>query len=436
MSPNPLTTAKRPILLANGSASRSLGALSLLLVVLMAGCGSPEEGPDTNRVSVAPAQDGGSPSDTGSPDGAIDGAADTVSDTVSDGEAGGGAGDADSGDADAMEQLCDGVRCMDSEVCHNDQCLSKAEAQCQGAADEGVLFPGKSLSIKGAFNGPKLDGLETECVGSKNAPEKVYKFDVAEDSLIELSTKWEGFNAKVEFRKGACQKTDSPEKSCAFSQRWLSAESGETVYLVVEPESGTPGSFELEVSATAAACTPGTWSCSSSGGARQRCEVTDGSATPLKFQCLSTASCTNDLCEGTSCQNPIRIDSKGTHQFTGNAGAYLQKMNFKNASKCKTGQSSATSDGQEVIFAVDMKKGQTLTVDPSETVADNLIFVSRGSCEPNPADWSCELATDAGDRGLPPKFEAPADATYYVAIDTWTKIASGSSSIDYTLTLE
>ena len=433
-STNPVTTVvKRLILSADGPTSRGPGALSLLLVVLMAGCGSPDEGTDTGRVNVAPAEDGGAPSDTGSPDGAIDGATDTVADTASDGETNGGGGDADSGDADGVDQLCAGERCMDDEVCHDEQCVSKAEAQCQGAADKGTVAPGGSRTLSGSFDGSALDGLATSCAASDQAPERVFQFTASADSIIEMSSSWTGgggAEAKVEFRRGGCRSASAEESACYDEDRRFWASKGEVFYAVVEDDGGAGGSFELELSATAAACKPDETTCTQSGQ-REVCELQAGSPTPVNYTCPAD-QCASGACKGASCAEPISVSGTGTHTFSGDLYGFDRNMSFGNNSKCLIGAETVDSKGREVVFAVDLKKGETLSVDTSNDSVDNLAYIGT-TCHSQADAWDCVAAEDVEPN--PMTFDAPAKGTYHLVVDAWSFADSGQQ-FDYRLTIK
>jgi len=391
-------------------------AAGWLLAGMLSACGSSGGdggGPATNP-GYDTAADTGEDADGGTPvDGGVDG-------EIAEDSAGGDGGGRDTDTGNSGTE-CGEVRCQPNEVCLQEECVSEAVAKCSTAPDRGVLGVGETLTITGTFDGEgATNALSTSCAGRDMVPEKVYKFEVAESSRLDLSTDWpSGFDAKVEFRRGSCREASSEATTCRDRDDPVWVEGGTEVSMVVENDSGGTGEFEIDLTASSAPCRPRSTSCASSSSV-ELCRVQDGSPTPVELSCPTT--CSSGSCAGTSCSNPIEVAE--SERFTGDLGAFDAPKNFKNASNCGVGSSSGAepdSRGSEVIFSVEMEEGETLTVDTSNDDLDNLIFVT-GSCESDVSEMSCLASADQDSSGADKLsgWTAPSPGTYFVFVDKWS----------------
>ena len=422
---------------ASSSQTRRRAALALAaaaaLVFASVGCSPPDDG--DAGVDPPPADTGNDTStpvdadDTGVDEEEDAGDTDEEADSVGpDSSSTGGDADAVGGDANP----CGG--CPDGKTCHEGTCKPSAEVKCMGATDKGTLSEGSPLSISGSFENYDDDSMKASCAASEDAPERLYKFKVPEDSVVDMTTSTSGaggFGMKVEFRRGGCTGVSQEKTVCYDQDRAFWAGKGETIYMLVEHDVGPAGSFQIDLEATPAACKPNSFACTSEGN-RQDCQVQGGSPTPVEYQCPSTG-CNNGVCVGDTCSAPIMIDSTGTHTFKGDTRGFTNAMNFKGNQKCKTGGAAIDSAGRELVFAVKLNKGQTLTIDASADSLDNLVYI--GTACKKASNWDCTATSDVDvDKEAGYSFTAPATGTFPVVIDAWSSTTS-PRSFDYEITV-
>ena len=362
----------------------------------------PEPLPDVADVSDA--SDGGS--DMGDLGSDAEDASDAAEDTFD--------AQPDTDGGDSGPELCGGQECGPQETCENDVCKLPASVQCNGATDKGSVGVGETVTLTGDFTGDVGDGLTTSCSGDRaETPEQVFSFVVQEDSLFTMSADFPGaFDAKVEFRRSSCE-NPSPDKTvCRDNDAGFWAAAGETVYVVVEHDSGPAGSFTIDLTANAAACNPDTYSCNAQDNL-EYCDYSGGNPSIVEYQCPD--GCNSGSCTGDSCSDPIVVTGSGG-TYAGDGEAFSDQMDFTNADQCIISEPQAPTDGSELVFEVALQSGETLTVDTSNDEAEQLIFIS-GSCGPNPSQFAC--LDETADKTL--SLTAGAAGTVYVIVDKWTR---------------
>jgi hypothetical protein len=317
-------------------------------------------------------------------------------------------------DGDTGPELCGGEECSPQEMCENDVCKLPASVQCNGATDKGSVAVGETITLSGDFTGEIGDGLTTSCSGDRpEKPEMVYSFTVEENSLFEMTTDFPGaFDAKVEFRRSACENPAADTTVCRDDDTGFWAAAGETVYAVVEHDSGPADSFTVDLTAKAAPCNPNTYTCNAQGNL-EYCQYNGETTSVVEYQC--PGGCSNGACTGDSCADPIVVTGSGG-TYAGDGEAFSDQLDFTNANQCVISDPQPTTDGADLVFEVALQSGETLTVDASADSADHLIFFST-SCGPDPSQYVCidetneeTLSVTAGESG-----------TVYAIVDKWTR---------------
>lgn len=379
--------------------------------LLLAGCGSGKDEDDGS-----PPSSGYDVSDTGT-----DTTAPTDTDTSDTGEDGrSGPPDIDTGtapqDADGGDDLCGETTCGADELCVDDSCVDAAQAQCDAASDLGTLEHGSSntLTASGSFDGAR-DGLETTCASTSDAPERIYTFEVAKSSQIEVSTDFQGsFDAKLEFRQGECELGEDgleENEQCLDSGRSFYAPAGSTWFLVVERDVGSGGSFDVDLTASPACSFGGLGSYGCKQGDRYLCERVNGSINEKQFSCAS--DCESGRCDGDSCGNPITITASSGGVFRGDLAAYTPKWNFSNNSTCKVNGTAVDTGGAEVVFELPgLQKNDKVSIDTSGDAHDNYLYVTR-SCASSVGQFTCVETADSEQF----TFTAPDPGDYYLIVD-------------------
>ncbi|GEM_PF-4453580 len=394
-----------------------VGLFVATVLSMMVACGEsdpPENGSDLvppeplpDVADVSDASDGGSDmGDLGSDAGDASDAAEDMSDAQPDMDGG-----------DSGPELCGGEECGPQETCENDVCKLPASVQCNGATDKGSVAVGETVTLTGDFTGDVGDGLTTSCSGDRaETPEKVFSFVVQEDSLFTMSADFPGaFDAKVEFRRSSCENPASDKTVCRDDNTGFWAAAGETVYVVVEHDSGPAGSFTIDLTANAAPCDPNSYTCNAQGNL-EYCEYDSQNETTsvVEYQCPD--GCNNGACTGDSCSDPIVVTGSGG-TYAGDGEAFSDQMDFTNASQCIISDPQPTTDGAELVFEIPIQSGETLTVDASADSADHLIFIS-GSCGPDPSQFACFDETNDETLTFSP---TTGNGTVYVIVDKWTR---------------
>ena len=399
--------------------------LALSAVACFAACGeSGQTEDDTELIAPEPLPDVSDVEDAGDTDDGGSDMGDLVEDTE-DGDADdvGVVGDADAmsdaesdmgDDADTGPDLCGGEECGPQETCEDDVCKLPASVQCSGAIDKGSVAAGDTVTLNGDFTGDVGDGLTTSCSGDRpETPELVYSFVVEDDSLFGMTPDFPGsFDAKVEFRRSSCENPAADKTTCRDTDTGFWAAAGETVYVVVEHDSGPAASFSIDLTAEAAACNPDTYSCNAQDNV-EFCDISTGTPTVDVREC--PAGCNNGACTGDSCSNPIVVTGSGG-TYAADGEAFSDEMDFTNANQCIVNTQQPTTDGSELVFEVALQAGETLTVEASNDDANHLLFLSS-SCGPDPSQFACYRATD--DERV--TFTAQVQQTVYAIVDKWTR---------------
>jgi hypothetical protein len=317
-------------------------------------------------------------------------------------------------DGDTGPELCGGEECGPQEMCENDVCKLPASVQCNGATDKGSVAVGETITLSGDFTGDIGDGLTTSCSGDRpEKPEMVYSFTVEENSLFEMTTDFPGaFDAKVEFRRSSCENPAADKTVCRDDDTGFWAAAGETVYAVVEHDSGPADSFTVDLTAKAAPCNPDTSSCNGQGNLNY-CDFNSGNISEVEYQC--PAGCQNGACTGDSCSDPIVVTGNGG-TYQGDLQAYTDDMDFDDATRCRISDPQPPTEGAELVFEVALQAGETVSVDASNDSADNLIFISS-SCGADVSNFACFEATNNETESM----TAPEATTVYVIVDKWTR---------------
>lgn len=404
------------------------GLMALTCSLLLLGACGGNEGESGPRPSPGPVQ--GEDTDVEPRDVDQGPEPDTSSDTASVDMGVQDAGVSDDADAGDAGNPCE-EGCGLQEFCNEDgQCEDLAQMKCEAAAGKGELAPQETVTITGEFDGESgTNGLSTSCAVTDQTPEKVYKFTASEDSLIRMNSDWGGnLDPKVEFRRGADNCTDAPERltTCRDDDTPVWVAGGETVTVIIENDTEGSGQFSLDLSAEAMACNPQTYSCTAESDL-QYCQWDPESetASPLEFGCPDT--CRSGECTGTSCETAIEVtDSGGT--YPGDLEAFQSQVNFNSSGEdtCNVGDGNSVTNpetgGPEVIFSVEMQADETLNIttdDPADK-PDNVIFIAE-NCSMDPENVVCLAATDDDTTS----WTAPNDGTYYVYVETW---ATGEDS--------
>jgi hypothetical protein len=396
------------------------------LVVILAvvtlvgvGCGPEENSPGPNNVQ--PSSNGHT--DTGdttlTPDAGDAGGDSTGADAgdASDAEPGGDTED-DGGDA----SMCPSTPCYADQLCVNGSCVAvTAETKCGAAEDLGNLSLDATLTASGTFVDGS-DALKASCSEDPDLAEKIFRFQVDQDSRIDYDTTWEGnFAAVVDFRTSCTDATSA--LTCSDSDAAIGfVAAGTEVFLVVEIAQGLPGDFTVELSATEESCPQGQRSCTSN-----ELEICEGGGASQTYGCAGTCA-TADACGGDICPEAIEVTQSQT--FKGDLQAYSSNFNFENATSCQTaGGTPIPTPGADIIFALpNLTTSNTVTID-AETNDSNLnrIFVLADPCA------QPDQCTAVGGTDEIVDFTPPSDGTYYVVID---KSTASSAAFEYSFTLD
>lgn len=306
------------------------------------------------------------------------------------------------------------------------------EGVCANVKDLGTLsISARTETVQGSTvvpdgESPLTSGVGTSC-GGQLAAEQVFAFQV--DAPARLTAKLTANDNTawvLEARTGTCQDTQPLYCSNNVSAYIFVAEPGKTYYLVAEPQrQDKTGSFSLDLAIQPLVCLPvGGTVCAGQDVAL--CE--QGGEQQTTYTC--GAACSQDHCGGDICDNAIEV-TQGTFRLSGQAKAYTNTFNFKDATTCVNPDTSilpemgepipdpgspgnVATPGEDVVFKLpNLKKDQKVTIDASTDAgdeADSAIFV-MDSCDLS----TCRVGLDIGD-----KLDAwvvPADGDYFVVVD-------------------
>ncbi|QED31216.1 hypothetical protein FRD00_04335 [Persicimonas caeni] len=397
-------------------------AAALLFVGSTAACGGEEDGPGNGGVQ-GPNNENDVSLDAGNADAPDVGDTGDADASVTDGDLseGDAATDAPDADADPGDTSCQEVSCQAGEVCVDGTCLEETPARkCQLAEDLGTLTLDSPIVVS-STTAEASDVLTATCSSGGN--EVVYKFDVAQDSLVSFESDFpEQFDAVFEFRQNACESPADEDVSCFDGNNDLSVAAGTTVYLVVEQTLGRGNDFDFTLSAAEETCPAGVERCDAG-----TFEVCTGGTSSQTFACADTCA-DAEVCSGSLCSNAIAVS--GSASFGGDLGAYQANIDFSNNSLCTVDTSTVSTPGREVIFELQgLDAGQTVTINTGPNVG---IFIAP-SCSQSIV---CEEAFVASGTNSSVAWTVPSgvsDESYFVIIDKQSTTA-GSFSYGFDIT--
>ena len=290
---------------------------------------------------------------------------------------------------------------------------------------------------------PELpNGTGTQC-GGQLAPERVFEFQVDKPARLTATLRPKDNTAWVlETRRGACTDAQTLFCSANVNAYTIALEPGRTYYLVAEPQrQDAAGEFELDLKLTPLVCLPvGGTTCA--GADVALCEA--GGERQTTYTC--GAPCSMNHCGADLCANAVTV-SAGTFRLSGQAKAYKNSLNFKDATRCVNPDTlilpefeepipqpgspgNIDTPGQDVVFRLPgLRRGQKLTVDASNDVgdqADSAIFVLN-SCDV----MDCRVGLDIGDKLT--QWSVPEDGDYFVVVD---RVRSSDADIAVQITIE
>ncbi|QDG49993.1 hypothetical protein FIV42_04330 [Persicimonas caeni] len=399
---------------------------TLLAMALVAGCGSDDgpEGGASNIVGGNNNNGNNSRTDGGASDGGATDAGDVTTPDASDATDGtdgdtpddaGDAADSDGSDGGDTPTTCPETPCAVGELCMDGSCVeATAENKCQLAEDLGTLTTSNTLTATGSFLG-ESDVLAASCSGD-TGPEKIFKFTVAEDSLVQFQETWVGqADGKIEFRSTCTQQAS--QQRCYDAGSSLFVPANTDVWMVVEQDVGRSSDFTIELSASGESCPLGQSVCTNG-----EMEICTGGNQSQVFACADSCA-DGSACLGDFCDQAIDVTATAT--FTGDLKAYTNSIDFDGETFCALGDGSTVpTPGREVVFRFpNLVQGQTINIDAQTGDSNvNAVFILNG-CGANP--YQCVDVFVSPEKG---DWVAPADGTYYVVVD---KLTSGGETFQY-----
>jgi hypothetical protein len=360
---------------------------ALFVLMVTAAAAACSEDPEPHNNGIAPGTD--TSSDT-----TDDAAADTSTDNSDDTE-----------DDGLTVGPCAGVTCEDGEECRNGQCVSVSSADaCEIPRDLGILTADGSSTTANLSMDGRTDSLQTNC-GASSSPEGAIRFRTNTAAKVDLSLV-SGVGFGYEIRTSNCENADSALACLTNDTHTFYTAAGVDYYLIIEPTDASQiAPAQVTLTATEAACAPpGASSCN--GTTREICFVSDG------IQSKECADACNDgYCVGDTCSELISVS--GSASFSGDSDAYRNRFDFAGEPTCTSGGTTGlSSPGYDVAFElIDLTAGQTVSVDASNTNADNYIFVLDSCSETGP----CLTAQGFGSELS--GWEVPSDGDYVVVVD-------------------
>src|SRR5690554_2453674 len=283
---------------------------------------------------------------------------------------------------------------------------------CENIEDLGDLALGlQTMTI--VFNLDN-DNLRTSCrdFNAESKPEKVYKFRVAQQSVLEITG---SPSYTFELRNDPCGE-ESSVVTCNFNGSIIGQALSPSLdyYLVVELEgtiedfTDAPENseyfFEFHLQSPFAECRAGQSECTSANEVKI-CTI-DGSY-QNKF---CPTSCSEGSCVGNTCDNPIVVNSTGTMQ--GDISTFGNKI--ASFSSCGTGNGIRNLSGQEVIFLVEEAVvGQTINIDTTGDSLPTVITIQHNNCG---ALAACDYQSSNTDDQVVYQVQEAGD--YYIIIDS------------------
>ncbi|MGM0557394.1 MAG: hypothetical protein ACQEVA_13510 [Myxococcota bacterium] len=352
-------------------------------------------------LSLAACSDDPEPNNNGITPGA-DATTDTVSDTTDDTST-----DTTSDGDDDGQTLgpCAGVTCDGGEECLDGACVPVSSADaCDIPRDLGLLgTDGTSTTVNLRMEG-RTDSLQTGC-GASDVPEGAIKFRTQNAAKIELGLN-SGVGFGYEIRTADCESADSALACLTNDTHTFYTAAGLDYYLILEPtDADQIAPVEVTLTATEVACAPpGASSCD--GTTREICFVTEGIQSR---ECAD--ACDAGYCTGDTCSDLITVSASAS--FSGDSDAYRNRFDFSGEPSCSSGGTTGlSSPGYDVAFQLEaLTAGQTVTVDATNTNADNFIFVLETCSEAGPC------LTGQGFGSKLSNWEVPSDGDYVVVVD-------------------
>lgn len=368
--------------------------------VVLAGCGSDDDGGPGNIVPNNNAKNdaGNTPdADVSTNSDADDDDADILAPDAQDPDTGDEAGDTDTSQPD--EDLC-------------------------GATNLGTLSANESISTTGDLASAE-NNIHLSCAAGI-APELMYSFSVEEPSRVSFRALSETIGTwSLQINRGVCDETS--QLTCfETADQTFFAEADVIYHLLIEPSNrATTGEVKIYLETEALGCFPAL-SATCNGDEIERCEI---DYTPSTSTCPE--GCSNDTCNGDTCQNPIEMDPSGTMQLEGSLAGLTDTYNFNGRDECfESGNALPTRDKDLVVALNGLSAGQMVHVDASEDVGDandNAIFIVQ-DCGATP---TCIAGGDSADEKL--DWEVPDDGDYLLIID---HISATSDLFSYQITVD
>lgn len=256
------------------------------------------------------------------------------------------------------------------------QCVDDS---CSVGEDKGMVSAGMTLTLNGSNQGAG-DVIQTGCSSDgMYRPEKIYRFTAQANLLVKATIVSDGgVNWAYEVRKGTCATGD--DSLICFNKglndpRNFALQQGQEYFVVVEPNTGGQGSFEISMEFTPLACVPDSMECDSNDAKNIR-QCSPGGVQFTSHACATSCgagACEGgDCCEGNSAANPFVIDytTLTANTYKGSPKAYTSMVDFSTYpfKQDETGQlpdcTPLSSEGFEVFFKITgVKSGDNLTFD-------------------------------------------------------------------------
>jgi len=338
------------------------------------------------------------------------------------------------GDGTTPPQDCDGVTCEEGEVCASGECKTPAKARCDNADGEGQLTLGSTLNFSGSFPVQTSSVLRTECATGEDGQEMVFQFDVASDSQISATIdESNDLDTRIEFRRGGCAPGSDggsfDRQICTDTDNSFFAPANSTWYMIVENNTGTEGTFDVQLDAQESCSFGGVGTITCEQNSVAICEE-DTSGNPVETFIDCPDQCANGQCVGDSCTNPITrsVSSGFSETFSGELSAFTPQINLEPENSCRVNGQQYNASGPEVVFKLDgVQQGDTITVETTQSatgdVNSNVVYVSNNCPQSQTADqFICAATWDEIDSTN--STTVGQTGTYYVIVDKGTTTAN------------
>lgn len=302
--------------------------------------------------------------------------------------------------------------CTDLEICIEGECVERNS--CSASTHLGTLSLTNPITKSGSLLLEGVDSISTSCGGASATVERVFSFTLTEASVVAFDVNWTGqFDGAVDFRTDCVDGATS--QLCSDLERGELTLGAGTHFVVMEVRLGSPGLYELSLSATTAECSPGERSC-----VGESLSICSPSSVNELYACADT--CSNNACSGDSCAAPIVINGTGG-TFSGDGFAYDSNFTFVGNASC----GNVAMPGYELVFSLPgLQQGQIVTVNAATGDSNsNGIFI-MSTCEATPTCLAYYLSNEDID------WAVPAAGDYTVVID---KLINSSSEFNYAVTV-